>query len=94
MSQDLDLYYTAPDKHIFDELKQEAIKIWQSYDDTYGYASGKISKIKDLENIKDNFMYMFAMFDVINQRKLINNLSDKAKNALIKRLPLTYKIYL
>ena len=30
---------------IFKELKQEAIKIWQTYDNTYGYADEKINDL-------------------------------------------------
>lgn len=63
-----------------------ALEIWASYDDTYGYATEKISRIKDIGNINDNFMYMVAMFDSNNQRKLASMLSDKTKKAVAERL--------
>lgn len=65
-------YYTAPPQEIFDDIKKNCIKIWNTYDDSCGYASGKINRIKDLENIQDNAWYMVAMFDPINTKKLLN----------------------
>lgn len=67
-----DLYYTAPAQEIFDDIKENAIKIWQTYDDTYGYASEKINSIKDIANVKDNWMYIVSMFDYNNREKLLN----------------------
>jgi len=46
------LYYTAPTNEIFEEVKAKAIEIWQTYDNTYGYADEKVNKIKDLENVR------------------------------------------
>jgi len=66
-----DLYYTAPDDSIFEDIKDNAIKIWQSCDDIYGYATEKIDSIKDIKNVGDNYMYMVAMFDGSNQAKLM-----------------------
>ena len=65
-----DLYYTAPDDSIFEDIKTNAIKIWQGYDDTHGYATEKIDSIKDIKNVSDNYMHMVAMFDSSNQAKL------------------------
>lgn len=64
-------YYIPPKQEIFDDIKENAIKIWRSYDDTYGYASGKIARIKDIQNVKDNCWCMVAMFDWPNQLKLL-----------------------
>lgn len=72
-------YYTAPPDDVFNEIKEAAIKIWSSYDDTYGYATEKIGRIKDIENVKDNAWYMVAMFDQPNQCKLVSLVSDKTK---------------
>lgn len=68
-------YYTPPPQEVFDEIKKIAIEIWSEYDDTYEYASYKIKRIKDLENTQDNAWYIVAMFDHINQAKLINRVS-------------------
>ena len=35
------LYYTPPSEECFNELKQKAIEIWQSYDNTYGYVDAE-----------------------------------------------------
>jgi hypothetical protein len=70
-------YYTAPDQEVFDEIKAKAIEIWKGYDDTYGYATGKINAIKDIENVQDNAWYIVAMFDCYNQSKLITSCSER-----------------
>lgn len=79
------IYYIAPDNMIFKEVKEECIKIWGKFDDTYTYATNKINRIKDLGNIKDNMMSMVAMFDHNNRGILLNNLSEEAKEFIIKR---------
>lgn len=63
-------YYEAPPLEVFLDIKENAQKIWRTYDDTYGYASGKLERI-DIENIKDNAWYIVAMFDWENQEKLL-----------------------
>ena len=80
-----DLYYTAPDKCVFEEVKTKCMEIWDTYDDEYGYASEKKKNI-DVENISDNFMYMIAMFDSQNQRKLSSMLSEEAKKQIRDRM--------
>jgi hypothetical protein len=80
------LYYTPPSEECFEELQRESIRVWQEYDDTYGYASGKVNRIKDLENVGDNFMYIFAMFDILNQSKVAQYLSIETKKALKERM--------
>lgn len=84
MSQEL--YYQAPSQAMFDEIKKEAIKIWQTYDDTYGYASEKVDRIKDLTNVKDNYMYMVAMFDDTNKLKLMAALKPSTVSRIAKAL--------
>jgi len=80
------LYYTPPTEEQFEDLKECAIFIWKKYDDTHGYASGKINSIKDLKNIRDNFMYMVAMFDMNNQAKLSVLLEEETRLAVRERL--------
>jgi len=77
-------YYKAPEQKVFDEIKAASIKIWKTYDDTYGYATEKIDKIKDIENVKDNAWYMVAMFDHINQGKLCDSVSEETQLILDK----------
>ena len=80
------LYYTAPSDEIFEEVKKCAIEVWGAYDDTYGYATEKIVRIKDISNIGDNMMFIVAMFDVLNQRKLADLLSLEAYQAITERV--------
>ena len=70
----------TPSNDIFEEIKIQAIKIWDTYDNTYGYRDEKVNYINSLTNIEDNTMVFFRMFDHINQAKLITTLSDEAIN--------------
>lgn len=70
-------YYTPPKQEIFEEVKAKAIELWQTYDDTYGYATSKVSRIKDIKNIKDNTCYMVAMFDINNQHALMGMVNQE-----------------
>lgn len=81
-----DFYYTAPADEHFTEVKNAAIEIWESYDDTYGYASGKIGHIVDLKNKGDNFMYIVNMFDIWNQKKLSDLISEETSAEIRSRL--------
>lgn len=79
-----ELYYTAPSQETFDEIKKAALEIWDGYDDTHGYATEKKNRIKDLENVSDNYAYIIAMFDTVNGVKLRRKLSDEANAELSK----------
>jgi len=79
-------YYTAPTDEIFNDIKQGAIKIWKTYDDTYGYATEKIGNIIDLNNVRDNYAYIVAMFDYSNQFKLVQIVDRKDTKLLITNL--------
>lgn len=79
-------YYTPPSQEVFDDIKQASIKVWQSMDDTYGYTTDKIKRIKDLENVQDNAWYMFAMFDIFNQAKLIDLVASTTQEKIQEML--------
>ena len=81
----MEKYYEALTQEVFEEVKKASIKRWESYDDQFGYATGKINRIKDLENIKDNGMTMIAMFDPNNQRILKGVLSAHSNEEIIAR---------
>ena len=81
-----DLYYTPPSDLQFNELKQAAIEIWSGMGSEPSYSDEKIGCIKDIENVGDNFMYMVAMFDIHNQRKLAGKLSDETRKAVRDRM--------
>lgn len=80
------LYYTPPSNELFDELKESAIKVWSTYDDTYGYATEKINNIKNIGNVSDNFMYMVSMFDSENQIRLSTLLSEECSKEVRIRM--------
>lgn len=78
------LYYTAPSDEIFAEMKEAAGQIWSAYEDPY--KSEKLARIFGIENIQDNFMYLFAMMDIDNQRKAAHLLSPEAQEAVRARM--------
>lgn len=80
------LYYTPPTDEQFNELKEKAIEIWKGYDNDYGYADEKVGRIKNIKNIEDNFMYMVAMFDPLNQGRLAKKLSAETRQAVGERM--------
>lgn len=72
-------YYIAPSDEVFNEIKEKSIEIWQTYDDTYGYATEKIDRVKSISNFKDNWGSIVGMFDSTNQQKLLAKLSPEAR---------------
>ena len=77
-------YYTAPNDEVFNEIKEKSIEIWQTYDDTYGYASEKIDRVESITNVKDNWGVIVGMFDNINKQKLLAKLSQEAREKVEK----------
>lgn len=83
------LYYTAPNDLVFEEVKKVSMELWKEVDsdhDKYGYATEKIDRIKDIKNVGDNLMYMVAMFDSGNQGLLASKLSEASKLAIRERM--------
>lgn len=80
------LYYQAPPDDNFEELQRAAKFIWRTYDDEFGYASEKVRRVESMENIRDNFMTVVAMFDVTNQRKLAELLGDQTREMVSERM--------
>ena len=64
-------YYIAPSQEVFNDIKENAIKLWQTYDNQFGYVDEKVNRIKDIKNISDNAWFIVAMFDHHNQAKLL-----------------------
>ena len=80
------LYYIPPDPEIFKEVQNCAVKIWANYDDEFGYATKKIEKVKGIKNRSDNLMFIVAMFDHLNQKRLSDMLSTSARREVNLRL--------
>lgn len=62
----------------FENIKQSACRVWERYSDEFGYRSEKLDRIKDLENIRDNWEYILAMFDSDNLKLAIEYMDDMA----------------
>jgi hypothetical protein len=62
-------YYTAPPQEVFDDIKQAAMAIWNTYSDPY--KAEKLNRIRDVQNVKDNAWFLVAMFDHPNQQRLL-----------------------
>lgn len=80
------LYYTAPSDEAFEEMKKECLTQWSTHDNKYGYVDEKTSRIKDMHNVQDNFMYMLAMFDQNGQRAVISRLTYPTQQAVRERM--------
>jgi hypothetical protein len=77
-------YYKAPKQEIFDDIKENAIKIWKKYDNTYGYVDEKVGRIEPMGNVSDNAWTIVAMFDDINQAKLLTMVKKETADMIIK----------
>lgn len=77
-------YHAAPSDEVFNEIKEKSIEIWQTYDDTYGYATEKIERVDSINNVKDNWGAIVGMFDNPNQQKLLARLSPGAREKVEK----------
>lgn len=84
--QAYDNYMTAPSDEIFNEIKEKAIEIWKTYDDTFGYASEKIDYVNSIKNVGSNWGTIVGMFDVNNQQKLVVMLSPEAREKVYEWL--------
>ena len=82
----INLYYEPPTDKQFEEVKAKSIEIWNTYDNTYGYASEEIDSIKDLKNISDNVMSIIGRFDMVNMGKLADRLSRDTRKAISDRM--------
>lgn len=63
---------------LFNELKNAAIEVWQTYDNTYGYVDEKIAML-NFKNVGENYGTIIGMFDIHNQRKLYNKVGKEAR---------------
>ncbi len=68
----MNLYYEAPSDDAFEDMKKACLEVWNSKGNDGGYRDEKIGRIKDIGNVGDNFMYMFAMFDINNQQRVVS----------------------
>lgn len=69
-----------PSQEIFIEMKKVAISIWKDYDNKFGYATEKIKRVNSIENVSDNAMVFYRMFDHWNKQLMVSKLSEEAIN--------------
>ena len=67
----------TPSQEIFNEMKSLATQIWSTYDNQYGYVTEKLSYINSINNIQDNAMVFYRMFDNQNQETFRANASNE-----------------
>ena len=67
----------TPSQEIFNEMKSIATQIWSTYDNQYGYVTEKLSYINSINNIQDNAMVFYRMFDNNNQETFRANASNE-----------------
>ncbi len=72
--------FETPSQEVFDEMREIAIGIWNTYNDEHWYASEKIAKINSINNVEDNAMTFYRMFDSPNQMRF--NISIKSEETL------------
>ena len=71
----------TPSQQIFNEMKAAATAVWtENYSNEFGYVTEKLDRINGLNNIQDNAMVFFRMFDWVNQDKMIAKLGSEAIN--------------
>ena len=80
------IYYTPPPDEQFEELRKAAIQLWSTMGDEPSYSEKKIGRIRDIQNVGDNFMYMVAMFDMYNQKTLAFAVSPETRKAVSDRM--------
>lgn len=79
------LYYQPPSQEIFDEVKEKAIEVWDTYY-RKPYSEEKINRIEELDNFGDNFMFIVQMFDMHNQYHLSVRIGERANEEIRARL--------
>ena len=67
----------TPSQEIYNEMKSIATQIWETYDNRYGYVTEKLSYINSIDNIQDNAMVFYRMFDNQNQSTFRSNASNE-----------------
>lgn len=66
-------YYEAPTHPVWQHIRVNALMVWADYlKDVINkeYVREKFYRILNMENVKDNYMTIIAMFDLPNQGKL------------------------
>lgn len=76
----------TPSIEIFNEMRVAATQIWNTYDNQFGYVTEKLNRINGLENIQDNAMVFYRMFDWENQTIFKTLVSESTLNYIKNNL--------
>jgi hypothetical protein len=76
----------TPSKEIFDEMKSIATDIWNTYDNKFGYVTEKLERINNFDNIQDNAMVFYRMFDTQNQTTFFFQSSSEVRDYIKNNL--------
>ena len=75
-------YYEAPSNDIFNDIKINAIRIFIELNCHHDYVFEKISKIIEIQNVRDNYAFIVAMLDVYNQSRLKDLVKQETRELL------------
>ncbi len=75
-------YRDATDQEVFDDIKAEAIKIWESFEESK-YRDKTINIISGTENGRDRAGYIVGMFDPHSRAMLLKAVKPESKPYLI-----------
>jgi len=76
----------TPSQEIFNEMKSIATDIWNTYDNQYGYVTEKLDRINSFDNIQDNAMVFYRMFDTQNQMTFFFKASPEVRTYIKNNL--------
>lgn len=79
-------YYTAPSDEVFEDIKNNAIKLWKIIADHPDYLEEKLSRIENLTNVRDNAWYICSMFSLNNMQDLLSMVKPETKVVIQKVL--------
>lgn len=79
-----------PTNEVFEDIKQAAIAVWQTYDNSYGYVDEKLERIEQINNYGDSWITLLGMLDHPNQLRCISNLKLKETGIFLNEMRLHY----
>jgi hypothetical protein len=67
---------------VFNEVKNICTKIWNTYDNSFGYVDEKMEVVNSCEKNWTGVILMIRMFHFLIQRQIFNNLSPEANESI------------
>lgn len=81
-----------PSNEVFEDIKQSAVKVWNTYDNTYGYIDEKLERLETIVNYADNWYTFFGMMDSLNQLRLLSFLERQITLDFIEKVGHHYSL--